>query len=591
MTEIKHKFVQLVKTLWGHIKGIIFGIVKFVLELAFTFIPLTTVAHWIKQKFPNVWDMIMNWNVVKTAISKTTFRRFGSITKPRPHPYTMAADYPTWFGFVDRTYTGRHLPPDIKADKKQRPDTAKVVELFLRGEKDGDTGQQITDIRSSLLFASFAQWFTDSFLRTSHSFVFDSHGVVERDENNAPKRQPGRETKNDSNHEIDLCQIYGLSEEQTRKLRLNSETDRGCLKFQTSDDGEYPEFLLSKPPTDGKKELPIKSAFKDLHSDERVLRSILLKAERNDKGYETIFATGIEHGNATIGNSLFNVIFLREHNRIAREIAKANPEWNDEKVFQLTRNTMIVLILKIVISDYIRHISPLDLPLEYQKGLAEQEPWNRSNRIHIEFNILYRWHGLVPDEFSFFPDPKNVAAFRHNNKWLMETGIAKAVGLFSNEPAGRMIIGNTPRFLAGVKQDTVTIMRAAKLASYNAYRERFSLPAAKVFEDINDDPQIAQKLKEMYQSDIDSVEWYVGMCAEKHGQGMIMGDLMLNMVAHDAFTHALTNPLLSEQVFQEDTFSQTGWDIIHSTSTLKQIVERVTQTGDVCCEFNFNKAR
>jgi prostaglandin-endoperoxide synthase 2 len=46
------------------------------------------------------------------------------------------------------------------------------------------------------------------------------------------------------------------------------------------------------------------------------------------------------------------------------------------------------------------------------------------------------------------------------------------------------------------------------------------------------------------------------------------------MVAHDAFTQALTNPLLSRQVFNEKTFSPVGMRIIEETGTLQQIVTR-----------------
>lgn len=591
MKNIVENFTELLGSVWQKFAGILLDLLKFVLAIIFQFVPLTTVAHAIKDNLPGIWNWAMSLESVKKAVSTAVFRKFGNITIARPHRFTMAADYTTWNGLVDRTFSGRHLGVDRSSRAGSKPDIDRVVDLFVRGSSDEDQGRQIDDIRSSLLFASVAQWFTDSFLRTSHAFDFDDDGNVKRDENNRPIRLEGREKTNDSNHEIDLCQIYGLNEEQTGKLRLKSETDRGCLRFQLGKDGEYPEFLLERAPKSPKARLQFRKQFSTLHPDERVLRSIFSKIEPGGNRYETIFAVGLEHGNATIGNSLLNVIFLREHNRVARLIAKAHPDWDDEQVFQKTRNTMIVLLLKIIISDYIRHISPLGLPLEFRKGVAEKETWYRSNRIHIEFNILYRWHGLVPDQFSFMPEPADPRSFLHNNNWLMETGVANAVSLFSAEPAGRMVLGNTPRFLAEVKRDTMQIIRASHLASYNDYRERFSLPRAEAFEDITDDPDLIRELKELYHNETDEVEWYVGMCAEKHERGMIMGELMFNMVAHDAFTHALTNPLLSNQVFVEDTFSDVGWKIINTTKTLEQIVGRVVgPQEEFVCDFAVRKS-
>jgi prostaglandin-endoperoxide synthase 2 len=46
------------------------------------------------------------------------------------------------------------------------------------------------------------------------------------------------------------------------------------------------------------------------------------------------------------------------------------------------------------------------------------------------------------------------------------------------------------------------------------------------------------------------------------------------MVANDAFTQALTNPLLSRQVFNDTTFTNTGMGMIKSTSSLQEIVTR-----------------
>lgn len=54
----------------------------------------------------------------------------------------------------------------------------------------------------------------------------------------------------------------------------------------------------------------------------------------------------------------------------------------------------------------------------------------------------------------------------------------------------------------------------------------------------------------------------------------MMGGLLTTMVAYDAFTQALTNPLLARNIYNEDTFSAAGLKVIDTTETLKQIVVR-----------------
>ena len=84
---------------------------------------------------------------------------------------------------------------------------------------------------------------------------------------------------------------------------------------------------------------------------------------------------------------------------------------------------------------------------------------------------------------------------------------------------------------------------------------------------------------ELY-GDIDNLEWYVGIFAEDYPDYMMMGELMTNMVANDAFTQALTNPLLSRNVFNEATFTKTGLNLIKGTGSLEEIVVRNAAAPD-----------
>ena len=48
---------------------------------------------------------------------------------------------------------------------------------------------------------------------------------------------------------------------------------------------------------------------------------------------------------------------------------------------------------------------------------------------------------------------------------------------------------------------------------------------------------------------------------------------MAFMVSVDAFSQALTNPLLSKRVFNKETFTQWGLDLINNTHSLGDILE------------------
>ncbi|MEM6941609.1 MAG: peroxidase family protein [Pseudomonadota bacterium] len=550
---------------------------------------------------PKVWEWLTGFERVRHFITGIVIKKFGNNTKPRPHPFSMHARYPTWTGLVNRAFTGRHLGPPKARRAPHRPDPADLEHLFLRPVP---TGGQINDVRSNLLFAAFAQWFTDSFLRTSHKLTYDGAGNTRDAPDGTKEREPGRERENESNHEIDLCQIYGMTRQTARTLRFlpgdpgyDATRDKGTLRSQWIDDGsEFPAALLSCAPgtprsaddKGARTPLSFQPEFKDLYADEKLLRSIFSSAIQNERGYETLFACGLEHGNSTIGNSLFNTLFLRHHNYVARKIAANHCCFDDDEVFEKARNVMIVILLKIVICDYVRHISPMNLPFSVPPNAGKGEDWYRRNRIHIEFNLLYRWHGLIPDVFPFLghldDPPRNFASYRHNNGWMMREGIGKTLQHFMQTPAGMMTMGNTPQALRMVKRDTLKLMRAVNLASYNDYRARFGLHKAKSFEEVTGEKVLAAALSDLYQGRIEDLEFYIGLVAERHGKDGMMGDLMLNMVAHDALTHALTNPLLAEEMHVKldgykkpgaHVFSETGKEIIDTVETLDDLVRNV----------------
>lgn len=509
----------------------------------------------------------INW--VRTILSNIIVNRFANSTNPRPRPISLFADYTSWRSLTDKNFTGRHLPPDD--GKLSYPPIHDVVDLWRREEN-----KEIPSFDTSMLFSFFAQWFTDSFLRTN---------LFERE-------------KNFSNHEIDFCQLYGMKPEQTAILRLN---EGGKLKFQTIDGEVYPPFLFDPEKTTENEWVFKYAEFENLH-DRNKLEFIFQKTpiER----LKHVFATGLEHGNSNVGYVLLNTIALREHNRICDELAKANPDWatDDERLFQVARNINTVLLLRIVVGDYVKHISSIDFPFTVEPGMAEKQEWYRSNWITIEFNLLYRWHSMVPDKLVVNGNEYAPDEFKVNSGLLLKHGVESMVTSASKQLAGKIGLQNTPRFFfdtmplvhpdtgaidnRSIQERTVQMGRDARLKSLNDYREAFGLERLTSFRELTGDEDLANKLEGLYKH-IDNLEWHTGIFAEKHEPGAMLGQLMTTMVAYDAFTHALTNPLLSKHVFNEETFSKRGLEIIEATNTFSDYVKHnLTEPGETSVSFN-----
>jgi prostaglandin-endoperoxide synthase 2 len=481
---------------------------------------------------------------IRRLVSRVVINRFGYATTLRPRALSLASDYTSWLSLTDRTFSGRHLPPSTPEQQAALPAEADVVALYRRE-------RLIPSTDTSVMFMFFAQWFTDSFLRTSLTDY----------------------RKNESNHEIDLCQIYGRNIEARNLLRS---MQGGRLKSQMIKGEEYPEFLFAARQPG--QPAAFKPEFEGLF-DQAFITDVILRSAPEQQT-DTFFAVGLEHGNSTIGNTVMNIVFLHEHNRVAGILAGENPEWDDERIFQTARNILIVVLLKLVVEEYITHIGPFNFPLEAVPLIADEERWNRTNWCAVEFNLLYRWHPLVPDTIGTGPNALDATGFRNNNTLVLQQGIEAIMAMCSKEPAGKIGLLNTPAFLVdnspygpSVEQVTVALMRKARLRSFNDYREAYGLSRLTSFDELTSDTNLQQRLKALY-GDIDELEWYVGIFAEDYPDYERMGELMSYMVANDAFTQALTNPLLARNVFNEATFTKTGMRIIKETGSLQDIVAR-----------------
>ncbi|GAA3816697.1 hypothetical protein GCM10022226_41700 [Sphaerisporangium flaviroseum] len=479
-----------------------------------------------------LWDLAQRVQPVRRRLNASLIDHAIREMPPRPEPLSTMADYTSWASLTDRTFSGRHLPP-VAAREDVRPTPERAADLFTRGET------MIPCPRSTVLFAYFAQWFTDGFLR----------GDV-----NIP-RDP---RKNSSNHHIDLNQLYGLNAAATAALRT---FDGGLLKSQVINGAEFPPHLCEN----GK----IKAEFAAL--------SVIRFAELTDAQRDTLFATGSDRGNIHIGFTMLTVLFLREHNRVARLLAERHPRWDDERLFQTTRNILIVLLIKLVVEEYINHITPyhfrftLDPRLSAMLGRA---PWHRENWASAEFNLVYRWHSLIPSSLSVGGRELPMAETMVGGALIPGPGLGRLFEDASRQRAGRIGLFNTDPALRAVDVASIAESRALRLAPYNDYREHCRFPRVRSFDQVSGEPKVSEALRELYR-DVDDLDLYVGLFAEEPGApDAMLPPLLTKIIAIDAFSQALTNPLLASRVFNAATFSPLGMGVITGTRTLSDVLHR-----------------
>ena len=298
----------------------------------------------------------------------------------------------------------------------------------------------------------------------------------------------------------------------------------------------------------------------------------------------TLFAVGGDRANTSPFTAMINTLLLREHNRVAGELEAQNPTWDDERVFQTARNIIIPMFIKVVVEQYINHITPLPFNLVGNPQVAWSADWNRPNWITAEFSLLYRWHSLMPDAINWpGTEPIQLQNFSLDNRPLMNVGLAAAFCGAAAQPAAEIGALNTSAPLLIVEQLAIGQGRSNRIQSYNAYRVQYGMAPAASFDQISSHPDIVAALEAVYAS-VDDVEFYPGLFAEDRVPKSPLPGLMMRMVGVDAFSQALTNPLLSQHVFNAQTFTPWGFQLIQDTHNLGQILERNSPPGAVAAE-------
>ena len=510
-----------------------------------------SVQTYVLTHFPQVWSFIQNVPPLARLANRVLINSAIETIPTRPYAYSLMTldpfvpdteipkrtdTYTSWDSLTDRRYTGRHLPPDPEFNAPGAlPALAELAVLFRK-----QNGTTIFSERSTMLFPYWVQWFTDGFLRT------DRYNRL----------------RNTSNHQIDLCTVYGLAPEQTRMLRS---FEGGRLKSQQLNGEEYPPFYYADAESG-----TVKAEFDGLYvplNDETRLPPAR-KAQ--------MFAMGVERANIQLGFVMLNTLCLREHNRLAALLAASYPSWDDERLFQTARMILMVEIMKIVIEEYINHIAPYNFKFITDPSAFPNEKWYRENWMAIEFTLVYRWHSALPDMLRYEERTMPTVDSLWNNATIIERGLGILFEETCAQPATKIGLFNTADFLIEAAElPSVGLGRMAQLASYNDYREMAGFPRVTAFDQITGDVAAQRELERLY-GHVDKIEFYVGLYAEDVREGSALPPLIGRLVGIDAFSQAFTNPLLAEHVFNADTFSKVGWDIVQSPVTLADLVARNT---------------
>ncbi|ELV13895.1 Prostaglandin G/H synthase 2 [Tupaia chinensis] len=488
--------------------------------------PTPNTVHYILTHFKGIWNVINNIPFLRNAIMRYVLSSRAHLIESPP-TYNLHYGYKSWEAFSNLSYYTRALPPvaddcptpmGVKG-KKELPDSKEIGNLLRRKFIPDPQG-------TNMMFTFFAQHFTHQFFKTDH------------------KRGPAF-TKG-LGHGVDLNHVYGETLDRQHKLRLFKD---GKLKYQIIDGELYPPTV---------KDTQVEMIYPP-HVPEHLR-----------------FAVGQEVFGLVPGLMMYATIWLREHNRVCDVLKQEHPEWDDERLFQTTRLILTGETIKIVIEDYVQHLSGYHFKLKFDPELLFNQQFQYQNRIAAEFNTLYHWHPLLPDTFQIDDQEYNFQQFVYNNSILLEHGLTQFVESFTRQIAGRVAGGrNVSPAVQKVAKASIDQSREMKYQSLNEYRKRFSLKPYESFEELTGEKEMATELEALY-GDIDAMELYPALLVEKPRPDAIFGETMVELGAPFSLKGLMGNPICSPEYWKPSTFGgEVGFKIINTASIQSLICNNV----------------
>ena len=322
-------------------------------------------------------------------------------------------------------------------------------------------------------------------------------------------------------------------------------------------------------------------------------------------------------GNFWVGLALLHTLFMLEHNAICERLRREFPTWSDDHLYEKARLINVAVMAKIHTTEWtpaiIAHPTTKYAMRATWSGIVGERlrrrfghlgsgellsgiPGSETDHHGVpyslteEFVAVYRMHPLLPDDFSFrsvardnlleertFPE---LGALHARNR-LEEIGVANAFYSFGIAHPGAISLHNYPRFLQhldrpdGTRVDLAATdilrIRERGVPRYNQFRRLFRLRPAKSFAELTDDPDEAERMRQIYDDEIERLDLMIGLYAEPKPKGFGFSD-----TAFRVFILMASRRLKSDRFFTRDytadVYTQAGMDWVDDSSMVKVLL-------------------
>jgi hypothetical protein len=300
-----------------------------------------------------------------------------------------------------------------------------------------------------------------------------------------------------------------------------------------------------------------------------------------------------------------------------------NPHWSDDELFQRARLVVAALIAKIHTTEWtpaiISHPTTIAALNANWWGLASKRirlaigrisksevisgiPGSETDHYGIpyslteEFTIVYRMHPLLPDDFQFRSATGGEVllekTFReiagvHAQEITKKIPMRDLFYTFGTAHPGAIVLNNFPRSLQEFERPdnqmlmdvaAIDILRARELGvpRYNDFRRLLRMEPARSFEELAGDRDVADRIRHVYDGDMERVDLMVGMFAERRPAGFAFSD-----TAFRIFILMASRRLNSDRFFTRDftpeVYSPAGMEWVQNNTMLDVLLRHLPE--------------
>ncbi|XP_044529535.1 lactoperoxidase [Gracilinanus agilis] len=264
------------------------------------------------------------------------------------------------------------------------------------------------------------------------------------------------------------------------------------------------------------------------------------------------FLAGDSRANEQSLLTVIHTLFIREHNRLAKELKKINPHWNAEKLHQESRK-IVGAITQVITYD---HYLPIVLGNEFEKEIPRYQGYNESEdpRIANVFTFALRFgHVEVPSAIHRLDE--------HYEPWRSEPPLPLSTLFFNSwrlakdggiDPFVRGMLAKPSKMLTqdnmisdelrnmlfqpnhkihGFDLASINMQRGRDhgMPGYNSWRDFCGLSQPKTVEELSavlgNNRELAQKFMDLYGT-ADSIDLWIAAIAEPFVPGGRVGPLL-----------------------------------------------------------------